>query len=201
MRLTCGSPVVGGMWDVCRRILNCFWQPVGRRKRVSSPGVGGASSLRNSRISLSAGRRACKPAAKLLSKPVIPGVILVHCAFLWYERAPWFPPLANGRAHVVCVAAMWVCQLPAASCSRARCLPVGCDLFLEPHRDPRRERGRKNPRAERGEWHSDSDIHNMANRTTKTKQYNHSTASTDYNHGAPWNVAQNRRDPKPGDGT
>jgi hypothetical protein len=41
--------------------------------------VDGASSLRNSQISLSAGRRACKPAAK----PAIPGVILLHYAFLW----------------------------------------------------------------------------------------------------------------------
>jgi hypothetical protein len=37
-------------------------------------GVDGASCLRNSRIPLSAGRRACKPAAK----PAIPRVILVH---------------------------------------------------------------------------------------------------------------------------
>jgi hypothetical protein len=53
---------------VCGGILNCFWQPAGRRKLVSSPGVDGASSLRNSRISLSTGRRACKPAAK----PAVP---------------------------------------------------------------------------------------------------------------------------------
>jgi hypothetical protein len=69
-------------WCVCWGILNCFWQPTGRRKPVSSPSVHVASSLRNSRISLSAGRRACKPAAR----PAIPGVILLYYAFLWPGR-------------------------------------------------------------------------------------------------------------------
>jgi hypothetical protein len=62
--------------------LKLLWQPAGRRKPVSSLAVDGASSLRNSRIALSAGRRACKPAAK----PAMPGVILPRYGFVCYER-------------------------------------------------------------------------------------------------------------------
>jgi hypothetical protein len=60
MRLTCGSPVVCVCVCVCGGILNCFRQPAGRRKPVSSPGVEGhIVSPKFSRISFSAGRRAC----------------------------------------------------------------------------------------------------------------------------------------------
>ena len=45
---------------------------------------GRGTVFRNSRISLSAGRRACEPAAK----PAMPGVILVQYGFVCYERTP-----------------------------------------------------------------------------------------------------------------
>jgi hypothetical protein len=62
----------------------CFWQPAGRRKRKTNSELrrGRGIVFRNSRISLSAGRRACEPAAK----PAIPGVILLHNGFVWPER-------------------------------------------------------------------------------------------------------------------
>jgi hypothetical protein len=100
MRLTCGFPAVvcgGGACVVCGGICNCFSSPAGpgppgpraaeNQSRVPSPGVGGASyspDFRNPRISLSAGRRACEPAAK----PAIPGVILLRNGFVWPERTP-----------------------------------------------------------------------------------------------------------------
>jgi hypothetical protein len=83
MRLTCGSPVLVGD-------LKLFLAALGPPETGFEPGVDGESSLRNSRISFSAGRRACKPAAK----PAIPGVILVHYGFLWPGRTPARQPAA-----------------------------------------------------------------------------------------------------------
>jgi hypothetical protein len=56
----------------------------GPPKTSFEPRRGRGIVFRNSRISLSAGRRACEPAAK----PAIPGVILLHYGFLWPERTP-----------------------------------------------------------------------------------------------------------------
>jgi hypothetical protein len=67
----------------------CVWEhlqlPLAARgppKTSSEPRCGRGIVFRNSRISLSAGPRACEPAAK----PAIPGVILVHNGFVWPER-------------------------------------------------------------------------------------------------------------------
>jgi hypothetical protein len=80
MRLTCGSPVVRGV----STHLQLLFAARGPPKTSSEPRRGRGIVCRNSRISLSAGRRACKPAAK----PTVPGVILVHYGFLWPERTP-----------------------------------------------------------------------------------------------------------------
>jgi hypothetical protein len=60
MRLTCGSPVVRG---VSTHLLLLFTAR-GPPKPSSEPRRGRGIVFRNSRISLSAGRRACEPAAK-----------------------------------------------------------------------------------------------------------------------------------------
>jgi hypothetical protein len=78
MRLTCGFPVVGCVWWHLKLFLAARRPP----KTSFKPRRGRGIVFRNSRISLSAGRRACKPAAK----PAIPGVILVHYGFVCYER-------------------------------------------------------------------------------------------------------------------
>jgi hypothetical protein len=54
----------------------------GPPKASSEPRRGRGTVFRNSRISLSAWRRACEPAAK----PAISGVILLHYGFVCYER-------------------------------------------------------------------------------------------------------------------
>ena len=78
MRLTCGSHVVGCVWWH----LQLLFAARGPPKTSSEPRRGRGIVFRNSRISLSAGRRACEPAAK----PAIPGVILLHNGFVWPER-------------------------------------------------------------------------------------------------------------------
>jgi hypothetical protein len=78
MRLTCGSPVVRG----ASTHLQLLFAACGPPKTSSEPRRGRGIVFRNSRISLSAGRRACEPAAK----PAIPGVILLHSGFVWPER-------------------------------------------------------------------------------------------------------------------
>jgi hypothetical protein len=55
----------------------------GPPKTSSEPWRGRGIVFRNSRISLSAGRRAYEPAAK----PAIPGVVLLHYGFVCYGRA------------------------------------------------------------------------------------------------------------------
>ena len=75
MRLTCGSHVVGCVWWH----LQLLFAARGPPKTSSEPRRGRGIVFRNSRISLSAGRRACEPAAK----PAIPGVILLHNGFVW----------------------------------------------------------------------------------------------------------------------
>ena len=63
--------------------LRCSCESAGRWKPVSSSGwLGHRPSESNLQISLSAGRRACKPAAK----PARPGVILLHVVVLWPGR-------------------------------------------------------------------------------------------------------------------
>jgi hypothetical protein len=64
-----------------RTVVGCVWWHLqllfaarGPPKTSCEPRRGRGIVVRNSRISLSAGRRACEPAAK----PAIPGVILVH---------------------------------------------------------------------------------------------------------------------------
>jgi hypothetical protein len=93
MRLTCGPRISCGERGVGASS-NCFSQPAGRRNRslcttqfrAPSPAGGHAraspSEIREFRLVLSAGRRACEPAAK----PAIPGVILLHYGFVCYER-------------------------------------------------------------------------------------------------------------------
>jgi hypothetical protein len=78
MRLACGSPVMGCVL----RHLKLFFAARGPPKTGFAPRRGRGTVSPKSRISLSAGRRACKPAAK----PAIPGVILVHNGFVWPER-------------------------------------------------------------------------------------------------------------------
>ena len=78
MRLTCGSHVVVCVWWH----LQLLFAARGPLKTSSEPRRGRGIVFRNSRISLSAGRRACEPAAK----PAIPGVILLHNGFVWPER-------------------------------------------------------------------------------------------------------------------
>ena len=92
MRLTCGSHVVGCVWWH----LQLLFAARGLPKTSSEPRRGRGIVFRNSRISLSAGRRACEPAAK----PAIPGVILLHNGFVWPERtlvrlAEWVPPVGG----------------------------------------------------------------------------------------------------------
>jgi hypothetical protein len=60
MRLTCGFPVVGCVWWH----LQLLFAARGPPKTSSEPRRGRGIVFRNSRISLSAGRRACEPAAK-----------------------------------------------------------------------------------------------------------------------------------------
>ena len=88
MRLTCGSHVVGCVWWH----LQLLFAARGLPKTSSEPRRGRGIVFRNSRISLSAGRRACEPAAK----PAIPGVILLHNGFVWPERAH---PRFNFQQH------------------------------------------------------------------------------------------------------
>jgi hypothetical protein len=64
----------------------------GPPKISSEPRRGRGIVFRNSRISLSAGRRACEPAAK----PAILGAILLHNGFFWPERTQG-PGPANPR--------------------------------------------------------------------------------------------------------
>jgi hypothetical protein len=78
MRLTCGSPVVRGV----STHLQLLFAARGPPKTSSEPRRGRGIVFRNSRISLSAGRRACEPAAK----PAISGVILLHYGFVCSER-------------------------------------------------------------------------------------------------------------------
>jgi hypothetical protein len=76
---------------------SCFSQPAGRPKTSSEPARRGRGIVfRISRISLSAGRRACEPAAK----PAIPG-------FVWPERtrgARWTldPPTPTFASAIQC---------------------------------------------------------------------------------------------------
>jgi hypothetical protein len=79
MRISCGH-VVRGVSTHLKLLLAARGPP----KTSSEPRRGRDIVFRNSRISLSAGRRACEPAAK----PAIPGVILVHYGLLWPERTP-----------------------------------------------------------------------------------------------------------------
>jgi hypothetical protein len=93
MRLTCGSAVVGCVLTHRKLILAARGPP----ETGFEPGVdvdGTCSSLRNSRISLSAGRRACKPAAK----PAILGAVLLHYGFVCYERTRPLPLLLPAPA-------------------------------------------------------------------------------------------------------
>ena len=94
MRLTCGSHVVGCVWWH----LQLLFAARGLPKTSSEPRRGRGIVFRNSRISLSAGRRACEPAAK----PAIPGVILVHNGFVWPGRTRQQPAASSqqggGRA-------------------------------------------------------------------------------------------------------
>jgi hypothetical protein len=85
MRLTCGSPVVRGV----STHLQLLFAARGPPKTSSEPRRGRGIVFRNSRISLSAGRRACEPAAK----PAIPArrnFSPLQCiyGFLWPERTP-----------------------------------------------------------------------------------------------------------------
>jgi hypothetical protein len=95
MRLTCGSHVSCGMrwgwrgggwwWHLQLQLLFAARgppEPESSKLTSSEPRRGRGIVFRNSRISLSAGRRACEPAAK----PAIPGVILLHNGFVWPER-------------------------------------------------------------------------------------------------------------------
>ena len=86
MRLTCGSHVVGCVWWH----LQLLFAARGLPKTSSEPRRGRGIVFRNSRSSLSAGRRACEPAAK----PAIPGVILLHNGFVWPERTLFYYALA-----------------------------------------------------------------------------------------------------------
>ena len=88
MRLTCGSHVVVCVWWH----LQLLFAARGPPKTSSEPRRGRGIVFRNSRISLSAGRRACEPAAK----PAIPGVILLHNGFVWPERTPGWPWAPQG---------------------------------------------------------------------------------------------------------
>jgi hypothetical protein len=119
-------------WCVCGGISNCFSQPAGRWKPVPSPGVDGASIVfRNSRISLSAGRRACEPAAK----PAIPGVILLHNGFVWPERTHPHPPRPPPTHQTPSTPLALSPRPPApggARCHRCRCRRCVVCLWLWP---------------------------------------------------------------------
>jgi hypothetical protein len=72
-------------------LYRCVWEHLqlllaarGPPKTSSEPQRGRGLVFRTSRISLSAGRRACK--AKPAAKPAISGVLLVHNGFVWPER-------------------------------------------------------------------------------------------------------------------
>jgi hypothetical protein len=78
MRLTCVPPMAVCVWEH----LQLLFAARGPPKTSSEPRRGRGIVFRNSRVSLSAGRRACEPAAK----PAIPGVILLHNGFVWPER-------------------------------------------------------------------------------------------------------------------
>jgi hypothetical protein len=80
MRLTCGPPVVGCVLAHLKLLLAARGPP----KTSFEPRRGWGIVFRNSRNSLSAGRRACKPAAK----PAMPGATLLRYGFVCYERTP-----------------------------------------------------------------------------------------------------------------
>jgi hypothetical protein len=87
MRLTCGSPVVGG----ALMHLNLLLAARGPPKTGFEPRRTGHRLPKFANFVkcswLSAGRRACKPAAK----PAIPGVILLRYALLWYPGMGGLP--------------------------------------------------------------------------------------------------------------
>jgi hypothetical protein len=85
MRLTCGgSHVVGCVWWHLQLLFAARGPPKtsSEPRRGRGVDVDGASSSEIREFRLSAGRRACEPAAK----PAIPGVILLRNGLVWPER-------------------------------------------------------------------------------------------------------------------
>jgi hypothetical protein len=89
MRISCGERGVDAS-------STAFRSPRAAENQFRAPpGVDGRGIVfRNSRISLSAGRRACEPAAK----PAIPGAILLRYGFVCYERTPGRAPAGPAPA-------------------------------------------------------------------------------------------------------
>jgi hypothetical protein len=117
MRLTCGPPVVVCVWEHLQLLLTARGPP----KTSSEPRRGRGIVFRNSRISLSAVRRACEPAAK----PAIPGVILVHNGFVWPERTP--PPLE--AHHHPQPFLTWALRCPGSVVLQFFVLPFPCSAI------------------------------------------------------------------------